>query len=335
MDNHLATCPKYCSRSDTCTATEHRDGCPKIVVKEYQGIVGVVTRVESTGNVLYLALNNGSIGKVTFTNKWDFGELDLNNTSGVVPSDTPYAVGDANAFSQGDVVVVVLGEDGMPQVIPTGKKSSAAGGNMGMPSFNFHFSFSIPGMGSYGSSSSQTQLYDLKGDTLMTVTPQDTMTLKVAVDESDISSVKTGMLAEISVNALPGETFEGEITKVAQSGSSNGGSSKFEVTITLPREGEMLAGMSASAVISLFEKMNVLTLPAAALTEDSAKTVVYTAQDQKTGEPINPVEVTTGLSDGETVEILTGLASGDTVFYAYYDTLEESDAVEIERIKMY
>ena len=335
MDNHLATCPKYCSRSDTCTATEHRDGCPKIVVKEYQGIVGVVTRVESTGNVLYLALNNGSIGKVTFTNKWDFGELDLNSTSGVVPSDTPYAVGDANAFSQGDVVVVVLGEDGMPQVIPTGKKSSAAGGNMGMPSFNFHFSFSIPGMGSYGSSSSQTQLYDLKGDTLMTVTPQDTMTLKVAVDESDISSVKTGMLAEISVNALPGETFEGEITKVAQSGSSNGGSSKFEVTITLPREGEMLAGMSASAVISLFEKMNVLTLPAAALTEDGAKTVVYTAQDQKTGEPINPVEVTTGLSDGETVEILTGLASGDTVFYAYYDTLEESDAVEIERIKMY
>ena len=335
MDNHLATCPKYCSRSDTCTATEHRDGCPKIVVKEYQGIVGVVTRVESTGNVLYLALNNGSIGKVTFTNKWDFGELDLNNTSGVVPSDTPYAVGDAGAFSQGDVVVVVLGEDGMPQVIPTGKKSSAAGGNMGMPSFNFHFSFSIPGMGSYGSSSSQTQLYDLKGDTLMTVTPQDTMTLKVAVDESDISSVKTGMLAEISVNALPGETFEGEITKVAQSGSSNGGSSKFEVTITLPREGEMLAGMSASAVISLFEKMNVLTLPAAALTEDGAKTVVYTAQDQKTGEPINPVEVTTGLSDGETVEILTGLASGDTVFYAYYDTLEESDAVEIERIKMY
>ena len=335
MDNHLTTCPKYCSRSDTCTATEHRDGCPKIVVKEYQGIVGVVTRVEPTGNVLYLALNNGSIGKVTFTNKWDFGALDLNNTSGAVPSDTPYAVGDASAFSQGDVVVVVLDEDGMPQVIPTGKQSSTAGGNMGMPSFNFHFSFSIPGMGGYGSSSSQTQLYDLKGDTLMTVTPQDTMTLTVAVDESDISSVKTGMLVEIFVNALPGETFEGEITKVARSGSGNGGSSKFDVEITLPREGEMLAGMSASAVISLYEKMNVLTLPAAALTEDGAKTVVYTALDKKTGDPVSPVEVTTGLSDGETVEILSGLHSGDTVYYAYYDTPEESDAVETDRIKMY
>ena len=208
--------------------------------------------------------------------------------------------------------------------------------NFTMPSMNFNFSFSMPSMGGYGgSSSTQTQLYDLVGDVLMTVTPQDTMTLTVPVDESDISSVKTGMLAEITVNALPEEVFEGEITKVAKTGSGNGGSSKFDVEITLDRQGKMLSGMSASAVISLYEKMDVLTLPAAALTEDGGKTVVYTALDKKTGEPINPVEVTTGLSDGETVEILSGLQSGDSVYYYYYDTLEESDAVEIDRMKMY
>ena len=203
----------------------------------------------------------------------------------------------------------------------------------GMPSFSF--SFSMPSMGGYGSSSGQTQLYDLNGDVLMTVTPQDTMTLTVNVDEADISDVKTGMSAEITVNALPEEVFEGEITKVAKTGSGNGGSSKFAVEITLPRQGEMLAGMSASAVISLYEKMDVLTLPAAALTEDGAKTIVYTALDKKTGEPVSPVEVTTGISDGETVEILSGLQSGDTVYYAYYDTLEESDAVETDRMQMY
>ena len=169
----------------------------------------------------------------------------------------------------------------------------------------------------------------------MTVTHQDTMTLTVAVDESDISSVKTGMSAEITVNALPEEVFEGEITKVAKTGSGNGGSSKFDVEITLDRQGEMLSGMSASAVISLYEKMDVLTLPAAALTEEGGKTIVYTALDKKTGEPVSPVEVTTGLSDGETVEILSGLQSGDSVYYYYYDTLEESDAVEIDRMKMY
>ena len=340
IDNHLPSCPKYCSCSETCTAIEHRDGCPKIVVKEYRGVVGIVTRVEPTGNVIYLAVNSADFGTVTYTNKWDFGTLNVHNPSGAVPSDTPYTVGDASAYTQGDVVVIAYADDGTYQIVKTGNKAAVSSGGMGnldlsglmggMPSFSFNFS--MPSMG--GGTSSQTQLYDLNGDTLMTVTPQDTMTLTVSVDESDISSVKTGMTAEITVNALPDEVFEGEITKVAMSGSGNGGSSKFAVEITLPRQSDMLSGMSASAVISLYEKMDVLTLPAAALSEDGAKTIVYTALDQKTGEPANPVEVTTGLSDGETVEILSGLQSGDSVYYYYYDTLEESDAVETDRLQM-
>ena len=338
IDNHLTTCPKYCSCSDNCTASEHRDGCPKIVVKEYMGIVGVVMRVEPSGNVVYLALNTSGYSKVTYTNKWDFGELDLNNTSGVVPSDTPYTVENANDYSQGDVVVVVIDEEGNPpQVIQTGKKTAVGNTGMDLSGLMGRLpSFSIPSMGGYGGSgaTSQTQLYDLTGEVLMTVTPQDTMVLTVAVDESDISSVKAGMPAEITVNALPDAVFEGEITKVAKSGSGNGGSSKFAVEITLTREGEMLAGLSASAVLSPYEKMHVLTLPAAALTEDGARTIVYTALDKKTGEPTAPVEVTTGLSDGEIVEILSGLKSGDAVYYAYYDTLEESDAVETDRLKV-
>ena len=340
IDNHLPSCPKYCSCSETCTAIEHRDGCPKIVVKEYRGVVGIVTRVEPTGNVIYLAVNSADFGTVTYTNKWDFGTLNVHNPSGAVPSDTPYTVGDASAYTQGDVVVIAYADDGTYQIVKTGNKAAVSGGGMGnldlsglmggMPSFSFNFS--MPSMG--GGTSSQTQLYDLNGDTLMTVTPQDTMTLTVSVDEADISSVKTGMTAEITVNALPDEVFEGEITKVAMSGSGNGGSSKFAVEITLPRQSDMLSGMSASAVIALYEKMDVLTLPAAALSEDGAKTIVYTALDKKTGEPANPVEVTTGLSDGETVEILSGLQSGDSVYYYYYDTLEESDAVETDRLQM-
>ena len=340
IDNHLVTCPKYCSRSDTCTASEHRDGCPKIVVMEYRGVVGIVMRVAPTGNVIYLAVNSADFGTVTYTNKWDFGTLNVKNPSGAVPSDAPYSVDNASAYSQGDVVVIAYAENGTYQIVKTGNKAAVSGGGMGSLDLSSLMgkmpSFSISGFGGFGGvgggTTSQTQLYDLVGEVLMTVTPQDTMTLTVAVDESDISSVKTGMTAEITVTALPEQVFEGEITKVAKSGSGNGGSSKFAVEITLPREGEMLAGMSASAIISLYEKMDVLTLPAAALTEDGARTIVYTALDKKTGEPTSPVEVTTGLSDGETVEILSGLKSGETVYYAYYDTLEESDAVELDRM---
>lgn len=189
--------------------------------------------------------------------------------------------------------------------------------------------FSMGGYG--GTGSSQTQLYSLDGDVLLTVTPLDTMTVTIAVDEKDIASVKTGMTAQLTMNALPDETFEGQVTRVAQTGSGNGGSSKFDVEITLSRKSDMLPGMSTTAQLTLYEKMDVLTLPVAALRDEGGKTLVYTGKDKKTGEPANPVEVTTGLSDGENVEILSGIDSGTTVYYLYYDTVTESDAVETER----
>lgn len=339
-DDCISRCIHSSSSSMSCPASKHASDCyfADVIYKAN------AAKVLAAGNELVLAWDYSTLYDVEKTdNGWrPKNGVSVNESLLITKGETLPASG---SYSSGDIIFCVYTYKG-DEVIATQtvlyKKgtlqtpSMDLSGLMGrMPSMNFNFSFSMPSMGGYGGSSGQTQLYDLDGDVLMTVTPQDTMTLTVAVDEADISSVKTGMSAEITVNALPDEVFEGEITKVAKTGSGNGGSSKFAVEITLPRQSEMLSGMSASAVISLYEKMNVLTLPAAALTEDGARTIVYTALDKKTGELASPVEVTTGLSDGEVVEILSGLGSGDTVYYAYYDTLEESDAVETDRMKMY
>ena len=345
---HYADCIKSCVHSTSvdisCPASKHASDC-FFGDMTYMAVAAKVYVAAETLTVAY----DGSGVKEACKNAsgWSYADGSEPNETTMVNKQEGITWGAGKGFSQGDIILYVYGYKGGQEVwkdvvlyrkatptmqMPTMDLSGLMGG---MPSMNFNFSFSMPSMGGYGGSSNQTQLYDLNGDVLMTVTPQDTMKLTVAVDESDISSVKTGMSAEITVNALPDEVFEGEITKVAKSGTGNGGSSKFAVEITLPRQSEMLSGMSASAVISLYEKMDVLTLPAAALTEDGAKTIVYTALDKKTGELTSPVEVTTGLSDGEVVEILSGLGSGDTVYYAYYDTLEESDAVETDRMKMY
>ena len=345
---HYADCIKSCVHSTSvdisCPASKHASDC-FFGDMTYMAVAAKVYVAAETLTVAY----DGSGVKEACKNAsgWAYADGSEPNETTMVNKQKGITWGAGKGFSQGDIILYVYGYKGGQEVwkdvvlyrkatptmqMPTMDLSGLMGG---MPSMNFNFSFSMPSMGGYGGSSNQTQLNDLNGDVLMTVTPQDTMKLTVAVDESDISSVKTGMSAEITVNALPDEVFEGEITKVAKSGTGNGGSSKFAVEITLPRQSEMLSGMSASAVISLYEKMDVLTLPAAALTEDGAKTIVYTALDKKTGELTSPVEVTTGLSDGEVVEILSGLGSGDTVYYAYYDTLEESDAVETDRMKMY
>ena len=334
--HHYTDCIESCNPElgEKCPATKHKAGC------FYSGMTyqAVAAKVFAAGEKLTIAYDGSGAKPVYKTaSGWKYADgTGPDETTMVNKQDVAWGCG--KSFSQGDIILFVTGyrggQEAWSDVVLYRKGMSTpdlSGMLGGMPAFGFNFS--MPGMGG-GTSANQTQLYDLTGDVLMTVTPQDTMKLIVAVDEKDISDIKTGMTAEITVNALPGEEFEGEVTHMAVSGSGNGGSSKFDVEISLPRQSRMLAGMSASAILPLYEKMNVLTLPVAALVEDGGKTVVYTALDKKTGEPAAPVEVTTGISDGENVEILSGLKSGDSVYYYYYDTPEESDAVETDRFKM-
>ncbi len=79
--------------------------------------------------------------------------------------------------------------------------------------------------------------------------------------------------------------------------------------------------MNASVLIEVSRLENVLTVPAAAVYEDGTRIYVYTGLDEKTGELTNPVDVTTGASDGAYIEILSGLTTGDMVYYNYADTV--------------
>lgn len=329
--HHKADCIESCivskSADDPCPATKHKDGC----YFQNATYTGQVFKVVSVGSGVLVGYWDPTVYDVVKTaSGWARKDGQPFSTNNCVQADTISASG---SYQAGDTLLsVTVTKDGESQSLGLVKISSGSqkpgfdlSGLMGMMG-----GFSMGGYGSTGSGSS-TQLYSLDWDVLLTVTPLDTMTVTIAVDEKDIASVKTGMTAQLTMNALPDETFEGQVTRVAQTGSGNGGSSKFDVEITLSRESDMLPGMSTTAQLTLYEKMDVLTLPVAALRDEGGKTLVYTGKDKKTGEPANPVEVTTGLSDGENVEILSGIDSGTTVYYSYYDTVTESDAVETER----
>ena len=174
----------------------------------------------------------------------------------------------------------------------------------------------------------EDKLFDLEGSTLLTVSPQDTASLVIQLDQQDIASVRVGQKATVKVEALGDTLFEATVTEVSGQGNNRGGSSKFAVKLELSKMPEMLDGMSATASLPMQEKTEVPVILVAALAEQGAWTVVYTALDEKTGEPANPVPVTVGLSDGNYVEILEGLQVGDTYCYSYYDTLELDTGVE-------
>ena len=326
--HHKADCIESCivshSADEPCPATKHKDGC----YFQDATYTGKIFKVVSVGDgVLVGYWDPTSYELVKTADGWARKDGQPFSTNNCVNAGTA-----DGTFQSNDILLDVT-------VHKNGEKVGSLGpfkvGSVSPSPYD-----NLPGgisgmMGGYGGSgtgsSSQTQLYSLDGDVILTVTPLDTLTVTIAVDEKDIASVKTGMTAQLTMNALADETFEGQVTQVSQTGSGSGGSSKFDVEITLSRESDMIPGMSTTAELTLSEKKDVLTLPVAALQDEGGKTLVYTGKDKKTGELTNPVEITTGLSDGENVEILSGIDSGTIVYYSYYDTVTESDAVETER----
>lgn len=175
--------------------------------------------------------------------------------------------------------------------------------------------------GMTGSTAQQAayEYYPTKQTKIMSVTPQDTMTVDITVDELDILSIKKGQDVQITLDALAGQLFDGIITDIGVSGSNSGGNTKYTAEVTIDRAPNMIAGMNATALITLETDEDLLTVPSEALVSEGTRTYVYTSYDSKTGALGNPVDVTTGASDGILTEITSGLKAGDTVWYSYYD----------------
>ena len=349
--HHYPDCIQGCIKSDSaskaCPSSIHHKSC-FFYKLDYKAKVALVTQVGSSELVVSWDASNQEYTVEKVGSGWKFSNEQGFNMDLLVKKGT-ISVSNPKSYKPGDVIFVVTGYRGKEAVwtgIPVyirgagkingnldldldldGLKDSITA--MLMPQIDL--SSLLAGFGNFGfyapSPVEEDKLFDLEGSTLMTVSPQETVSLTISLDEQDIAKVAVGQKATVKVEALSGEIFEAEITEVANRGSNNGGSSKFTAKLELDKTKDMLDGMSATASLPLEEKQNIPTIPVIALEEQGAQTVVYTALD-KEGQPTNPVPVTIGISDGLTAEILSGLDVGDTYYYRYYDVLEEDTGVE-------
>ena len=274
---------------------------------------------------------------------WNFIGNSGFNMDLLVNSGPKVAVSNPSAYKKGDVIFVITGyknkEPEWSGVSLYKRTAGSSGFDMdslqnalaGMKFPQIDLSALMKGFGNFSfyapSPVEEEELFDLEGSTLMTVSPQKTVSLTVTLDEQDIAKVQVGQRATVKVEALHGERFEAQVTEVSNHGTNSGGSSKFTAKLEMPKAKDMLDGMSATAAIPMEHREDVPTIPVVALAEAGAQTVVYTALDEE-GNPTNPVPVTIGLSDGLNAEILDGLALGDTYYYSYYDVVEIDTGVE-------
>ncbi len=315
---------------------------------QYIAIAAMVKEVGSNGLILKKSSVPGTASKTETVDEegntvvtWTYSEGLLDTAMMLTTEVLPVA--DPTIYTAGDLLVFLYDENYNPvdmhkagNVPQEGSNQGGMNGmgGMGGMSGSFDFSSMFGGMaGAMSGSTSQAEeeLFPLEGQVLLTVTPQDTATLSITLDEQEISAVQVGMEAQVRVEAIRDQVFAAEVVQVGTSGTNSGGNSKFTVKLQLAATADMLDGMSAAAVIPLYTTPEVLTIPVEALVEDGARTLVYTSRNKETGEPAAPVEVTTGVSDGKVVEILAGLKLGDTFYYRYYDILELDTSVNTQK----
>jgi HlyD family secretion protein len=150
---------------------------------------------------------------------------------------------------------------------------------------------------------------------ILTVANLSGLEVLASVDETTIRRVTTGQPAQITFDAVPGQTLQGQVGEVPLQGALQGGVMVYEVPISLvgAEKLPLLVGMTANVKIALGQAENALLVPAMALQKANGMYQVLVPNTiDPAGQPeAVPVEV--GLSDGSYTQIVRGLNEGDKV----------------------
>mgnify|MGYP001093016922 CR=1 FL=1 len=156
------------------------------------------------------------------------------------------------------------------------------------------------------------------GQIISSLANYNLMEFSIPVDELDISKIKLGMKVDVTVDALPGKQYKGEVSKIANEGVSVNGVATYLVTVKVLDPKGLKVGMSANAQIILNQKKDVLMLRMAAVQQFNKKYyVVPKTVDGKVQDAGSPnkkmIEVEVGINNKDFIEITKGLNEGDEV----------------------
>src|SRR5256712_5744494 len=150
-----------------------------------------------------------------------------------------------------------------------------------------------------------------KSAAVVTLMDFTTVRINVAIPDTEAPFVKKDLPVKVTVDELPGRTFQGAITRFSYALDESTKTMATEIEISNP-DLALRPGMWASVEIELQKKVNALLGPAEALGTEKNKNSVFVVRDKKALK----VALTTGFDDGVNVEILKGCGPGDAVIVA-------------------
>ncbi len=157
--------------------------------------------------------------------------------------------------------------------------------------------------------------------------------MEVKVSESEIADIKVGQSVEISAEVLGKQKVTGVVSQIAPTGETNvqGNNMVIPVTIDVDKgDTNLIAGVTAKAVIKTNSLKNVLTVPIDAVSEDhdTGETSVFVINKDNT---VKKVKVKTGLEGDFDIEIVEGkLKEGNQVVLSPELSLEDGATVVLK-----
>ena len=164
-------------------------------------------------------------------------------------------------------------------------------------------------------------------DVIMIVADLSEMEAQVNVDENDIVSVSIGQVAEVEVDALPGQVLQGVVYEIAN--SANAGregttdqKTEFEVKVAITDPvSQLRPGMTAEADIFAKSNDSAVSVPIQSVAVRTVDQLVTDGQDRAEAASIYTpdkdgfVEVVFSLQDGKAVarQVETGIQSEEYI----------------------
>jgi hypothetical protein len=159
--------------------------------------------------------------------------------------------------------------------------------------------------GSLNASSSQSS----SSTGLVEIVNTSKMTMTVAFSESDVSKLKLGQPATVTLQALTGVELAAHVTSISTLGTTSSSVVSYDATLTLDQhDSRVKPGMSATAAVVTGQASGV-TLPTSAITGGGA---VSTVDEMRNGKSV-PTRVVVGLKGDNRTQIVSGLSAGTQV----------------------
>lgn len=196
--------------------------------------------------------------------------------------------------------------------------------------------------------------------TIMTVADMSLITAEIKVDETDIVNVKVGQPADVTIDAMPNQTFKGRVVEIGNtailrstglaastSTTANQEAKDFKVVIAIDNPpDDIRPGLSCTGQITTATKPRALTIPIQALTVrqrgdlqpadkngsvEAASKIDPAAEKAKKEElqgvfvirngRAEFVQVATGITGTTDIEVQSGLNEGDRIVTGPYKVI--------------